>query len=61
MYIRLVMGMFGLEIVFEELMCCVFGDLLEEGVVVKLVDDLYCGGNLFEDFLNNWIRVFVVF
>lgn len=25
-YIRLVMGMFGLEIVLEELMCCVFGD-----------------------------------
>ena len=35
------MGMPGSETAFEELTCRVLGDLLEEGVVVKLADDLY--------------------
>lgn len=54
------MGMFGLEMVFEEFICCVLGYLVQEGVVVKIVDDLYCGGYIFEEFLNNWERVFIV-
>lgn len=29
-------------------------------MVVKIVDDLYCGGYIFEEFLNNWERVFIV-
>ena len=33
------------ETALEELMCRVLGDLLQEGVVAKLADDLYCGGN----------------
>lgn len=48
------MGMFGFEIVFEEMMCCVFGDFIEEGFVVKFVDDFYCGVDFFEVFLYNW-------
>lgn len=56
-YTRSAMGMPGSETALEELMCRVLGDLLEEGVVVKLADDLYCGGNSPEDLLNNWTRV----
>ncbi|CAC5405851.1 unnamed protein product [Mytilus coruscus] len=38
------MGMPGSETILEELMCRVLGDLVE-GVVAKIADDLYCGGN----------------
>ena len=37
---RSAMGMPGSETALEELTCRVLGDLLEEGVVVKLADDL---------------------
>ena len=56
-YTRSAMGMPGSETALEELMCRVLGDLLEEGVVVKLADDLYCGGNSPDDLLYNWKRV----
>ena len=36
-------------------MCCVLGDLLQEGCIAKLADDLYCGTNSAEELLsNNW-------
>ena len=38
------MGMPGSETALEELMCRVFADLLHEGSVAKLADDLFCGG-----------------
>ncbi|EDO36795.1 predicted protein [Nematostella vectensis] len=41
----------------KELMCRVLGDLLEEGFVVKIADDLFCGGNTPTELLNNWQRV----
>ena len=44
-YTRCPMGMPGSETALEELICRVLGDLLQEGVVAKLADDLYCGGN----------------
>lgn len=50
-YIWCVMGMLGLEIVLEEFMCRVLGDYFQVGFVLKLVDDLYCGGNILEEFL----------
>ena len=56
-YARCAMGMPGSECALEELMCRVLGDLLREGVVTKLADDLYCGGNTPEDLLMNWKRV----
>ena len=37
----------------------VLGDLLEEGVIAKIADDLYCGGNTPEELLQNWKRVLV--
>ena len=38
-------------------MCRVLGDLLQEGVVAKLADDLYCGDNSPQELLGNWSRV----
>jgi hypothetical protein len=58
-YVRSAMGMPGSETALEELMCRVLGDLLEEGVVAKIADDLYCGGNTPEELLQNWKRVLV--
>lgn len=56
-YVRSAMGMPGSETALEELMCRVLGDLLTEGIVTKLADDLYCGADTPEDLLNNWERV----
>ena len=56
-YKRSAMGMPGSETALEELMCRVLGDLLQEGVVAKLADDLYCGGNTHEELLQNWRKV----
>ena len=53
-YTRSAMGMPGSETALEELMCRILGDLLVKGVVTKLADDLYCGGNTLEELLNNW-------
>ena len=35
----------GSETALEEMMCRVLGDLIQEGCVTKLADDLYCGGD----------------
>ena len=51
------MGMPGSETALEELMCRVLGDLLTAGVVAKIADDLYCGGNTPEELLLNWSLV----
>lgn len=40
MYAQFALGMVGLEMALEELMCHVFGNLLEEGVVTKIADAL---------------------
>jgi len=51
------MGMPGSETALEELMSRVLGDLLEEGIVAKIADDLYCGGNSLDELLQNWTKV----
>ena len=56
-YNRCAMGMPGSETALEELMCRILGDLLQEGCVTKLADDLYCGGNTPTELLHNWERV----
>ena len=38
-------------------MCRVLGDLLQEGVVAKLADDLYCGCDSLQELLDNWSYV----
>ena len=56
-YCRSAMGMPGLETALEEMMCRVLGDLIQEGCVTKIADDLYCGGTSPEDLLSTWTRV----
>ena len=56
-YTRSAMGMPGSETVLEELMSRVLGDLIQEGVVAKVADDLYCGGDTPEELLINWRKV----
>ena len=51
------MGMPGSETALEEMMCRVLGDLIQEGCVTKLADDLYFGGDSPETLLSNWRRV----
>ena len=48
------MGIMGSETALEELMCRVLGDLLEEGVIAKITDDLYCGGDDEAELHYNW-------
>ena len=56
-YASCAMGMPGSESAFEELMCCVLGELQLEGIVTKLADDFYCGANSPEELVRNWTRV----
>ena len=55
--VRSAMGMPGSETALEELMCRVLGPLLQDGVVAKIADDLYCGGNTPLELLQNWKKV----
>ena len=56
-YTRSTMGMPGSETCIEELMSRVLGDLIQEGCVAKIADDLYVGGNSPIEALDNWRRV----
>jgi hypothetical protein len=56
-YTRAAMGMPGSTEYLDELMARVLGDLISEGVVIKLADDLYTGGNTMSDLLYNWERI----
>ena len=56
-YTRCAMGMPGSETALEQLMCRIVGSLVEEGIVAKIADDLYCGGNSEAELLQNWKRV----
>ncbi|RLC16966.1 MAG: hypothetical protein DRI57_10490 [Deltaproteobacteria bacterium] len=60
-YVRSAMGMPGSETALEELMSRILGDLLQDGVIAKLADDLYCGGNSPKELLHNWQRVLEAF
>ena len=56
-YVRCAMGMPGSETALEELTCRVFGELLQQGHVAKLADDMYCGADNLDDLLAVWRRV----
>ncbi|KAJ8026630.1 hypothetical protein HOLleu_31522 [Holothuria leucospilota] len=56
-YTRSAMGMPGSETALEELMCRVLGDLLVEGQVTKIADDLYYGGNSIDEVVETWRKV----
>ena len=47
------MGMPGLETCLKEMMSHVLGNLVQEGIVAKLADDLYFGDNSIEELLDN--------
>jgi len=53
-YIRGAMVMAASETALEGLMCRVLGDLVQEGYVAKLADDLYCGANKLQDITVKW-------
>ncbi|KAL2096322.1 hypothetical protein ACEWY4_008470 [Coilia grayii] len=53
-YVRSAMGMPGSETALEELTCRVLGNLLEQGHVAKVADDLYCGADTLEELLTIW-------
>ena len=53
-YTHCAMGMPGSETALEELMCRVLGELIQEGIVAKIADDLYCGGDTPEELRYNW-------
>ena len=52
-YTRAVMGMPGSESALEQLLAKVLGDLMVDGAVVKLADDMYVCGNTPHELSNN--------
>ncbi len=51
------MGIRGSGICLETLMCRILGDLMQEGAVAKVADDVYWGGSTVEETYYNWRRV----
>ena len=56
-YTRSVMGLAGSEAALEELLSKILGDLMMNGQVVKLADDLYCGADSPEELVKIWESV----
>ena len=48
------MGIPGSETALEEVMCHMLGHLLWEGIVTKIIADLYAGGNMPQELIENW-------
>ena len=59
-YGRGAMGMPGTETALEELLSRILGDMIEEGSVVKVADDLYTGGKSPEEALSRWRRILLL-
>jgi len=45
------------ETALQEPICGLLGNLIQEGVVAKIADDLYCGAESAEELLQNCKRV----
>lgn len=56
-YVHSAVGMPGSETALEELMCRILGHLLQGEIVIKIADNLYCGGNTSYELLENWKKV----
>lgn len=56
-YTRGAMGMPGTETALEELLCRVLGNLITEGGVTKIADDLYAGADTPEELVKIWEKV----
>ena len=53
-YASSAMGMPGSETALEGVMCRMLGHLLWEGIVTKIIADLYSGGNTPQELIENW-------
>ena len=53
-YTSTVMGAPGSSEHLHELLCRVFGDMLQEGFLIKIADDLHVCGNTIAELLRNW-------
>lgn len=58
-YARCAMGMPTSETVLEELTGRVLGNLLQQGQVAKVADELCCGADILKDLLAVWEKVLV--
>ena len=56
-YTRSAMGMPGSSVTLQELLSLVLGDLMQEGFVVVIADDIHVGGNTVGGLLHNWSLV----
>lgn len=56
-YTRGCMGLPGTEVALEELTSLLFGEMVMQGKVAKLADDLYIGGETIEDLYSNFEQV----
>ena len=56
-YAVAVQGCPGSSEALEELLCAVLGDLVQEGIVFKIADDLTVGADSPVMLLHNWSRV----
>ena len=56
-YTRSVMGLAGSESALEQLLSKILGDLIMEGQVIKLADDLYAGADNPQDLAKIWDSV----
>ena len=56
-YLTAAMGMPGSETALEEVVCRVFGSLIQADQAVKIADNLFCGGNTLEELCVNWEQV----
>ena len=56
-YTRAVMGLPGSESALEQLLSMILGDLMVDGSVIKLADDLYIGADTPSELINIWENV----
>ena len=56
-YLTAAMGMPGSETALEEVVCRVFGSLIQDDKAVKIADNLFCGGNTLYELCANWEQV----
>ena len=48
-----------LQTTLDELMCRVLGDFFHKGVVAKIADNLFVGGNTTDELYINWEKVLI--
>ena len=56
-YQRSVMGLPGSEAALEELLSRIFGDIIKDGKMIKMCDDLYIGSNDIDTLADTWEEV----